>query len=158
MRRQAFSSSSLQFHILNYLALMAKYDLLNYRKIVDFAGKLPQQDRACFLNLILSHRYHTRSSVQKSPPVGSRDAYRASTQSPLRLPSLHQSYQVREVLPQALWYCPQHLHGTDTCSMPQYRPRLSRFFPSENFSYWKNWNLPCYGALLNPLPQYCLDT
>lgn len=42
---KVFSLASLQFHISNYLALLAKYDFLNYGQ---FADKLPQQDHARF--------------------------------------------------------------------------------------------------------------
>lgn len=42
-------SSSLQFRIANYQALIAKYNFLNYAKFEKFFDSLLQQDRARFL-------------------------------------------------------------------------------------------------------------
>lgn len=64
--RKVFSSSSFQFRIINYQALMAKYNFLKHTKFAEFIDSLLQQDRAHFQALIDEDKLIAKTPLQST--------------------------------------------------------------------------------------------
>lgn len=64
LSRKVFTSTSIQFRVSNYQALLAKYDLVNYSKFSKFKDKLPSEDRTQFQAFLAKGMLVTRTSLQ----------------------------------------------------------------------------------------------
>lgn len=64
LSHKVFSSINLEFCILNYLTLFAKYNFLTYGKHMDFTDKLLLQDQARFQALLEEGKLVARTTLQ----------------------------------------------------------------------------------------------
>ncbi|CAM2111332.1 unnamed protein product [Caretta caretta] len=63
---EVYKSSTLQFRIANYSALLASYDFDNYNKLFEFASYIPEDRRADFKSILSEGQLISRMALQAS--------------------------------------------------------------------------------------------
>ncbi|EMP39556.1 hypothetical protein UY3_03152, partial [Chelonia mydas] len=63
---KVYMSSTLQFRIANYSALLASYDFDNYSKLFEFASYIPDDRRADFKSILSKGQLISRTALQAS--------------------------------------------------------------------------------------------
>ncbi|EMP27887.1 Voltage-dependent calcium channel subunit alpha-2/delta-3 [Chelonia mydas] len=61
-----YTSSTLQFRIANYSALLASYDFDNYNKFFEFASHIPEDRRVDFKSILSEGQLISRTALQAS--------------------------------------------------------------------------------------------
>ncbi|EMP37455.1 hypothetical protein UY3_05364 [Chelonia mydas] len=64
--RKVYSSSTLQFRIVNYSALLSNYNFNNYNKLFEFASYIPDDRRADFKSILTEGQLISRTALQAS--------------------------------------------------------------------------------------------
>ncbi|EMP24586.1 hypothetical protein UY3_18352 [Chelonia mydas] len=62
--RKVYTSSTLQFRIANYSALLASYDFDNYNKLFEFASYILGDRRADFKSILIEGQLISRMALQ----------------------------------------------------------------------------------------------
>ncbi|EMP33155.1 hypothetical protein UY3_09717 [Chelonia mydas] len=63
---KVYTSSTLQFRIANYSALLSSYDFDNYNKLFEFASYIPEDRRADFKSILSEGQLISRTALQAS--------------------------------------------------------------------------------------------
>ncbi|XP_065432834.1 zinc finger protein Rlf isoform X8 [Chrysemys picta bellii] len=77
--RKVYASSTLQFRIANYTAVLAKYDHKNYNKFMDFIDDIPEQRKQQLRAMVSEGQSISRTALQAALDVANTAARSTAT-------------------------------------------------------------------------------